>query len=242
MSTVERHTPVRTPTEPRAFTIAIEVDLRLVDLTSHRRDDLINSVSRDAAHTHDTVHVNGSALGNAIVSFESKHTDWTKAGLQALAVARAVGNTWQVAGVEVCRSDLWLDEPFFDHEPDGLGELPKWSSEADPRRCSTVVVEVEPMNAATRYLVDDQLTQVLHDRRNVRSSRSSNGRPQIILETTGSPTTAALSVAKPSITLDRQRAITRARSVRADIYRSEVALHEVVVPEVGQPRHPSRAT
>ncbi|WP_037160031.1 hypothetical protein [Rhodococcoides fascians] len=90
----------------------------------------------------------------------------------------------------------------------------------------------------TRYLVDDQLTQVLHDRRNVRLSRSSNGRPQLILETKGSPTTAGLSIAKPSITLDRQQTITRVRSVRADIYRSEVALRDVDVPEVEQPRLP----
>lgn len=237
-STVERPTPARTPTEPRTFRIALEVDLHLVDLTPDRRDELINSAPLDATHIHDTVYLDESALGNAVVSFESEHTDWTKAGLQALDVARAVGNTWPVAGVEVCRSDLWLYEPFFDHEPDGLGHLPEWSSNADPHRCSTVIIEVEPENATTRYLRDDQLTQVLNDRRNVRLSRSSNGRPQLILETKGSPTTAGLSIAKPSITLDRQRTITRVRSVRADIYRSEVALYDVDVPEVEQPRFP----
>ncbi|WP_020112936.1 hypothetical protein [Rhodococcus sp. 114MFTsu3.1] len=127
---------------------------------------------------------------------------------------------------------------FFDYEPDGLVELPTWSFEADPHLCSTVIVEVELEKATTRSLHDNQLTQVLNERRNVRLSRSSNGRPQLIFETKGSPTTAGFSIANPSITLDRQRTITRARSVRADIYRSEVALHEMVVPKVGQPRLP----
>ncbi|WP_020112937.1 hypothetical protein [Rhodococcus sp. 114MFTsu3.1] len=75
MSIVEPPTPARTPTEPRAFTIAIEVDVRWVGLASHRRDDLIRSVSDDTAHIHDTAHVAASALGNMVVSFESEHTD-----------------------------------------------------------------------------------------------------------------------------------------------------------------------
>ncbi|OZC84431.1 hypothetical protein CH282_14925 [Rhodococcus sp. 06-418-1B] len=92
-----------------------------------------------------------------------------------------------------------------------------------------MIVEVEPERATTRYLRDDRLTQVLNNPRNVRLSRSAAGRPQVILEQRVSPLIAALSIAKPSITLDQARTITRVRSVRADIYRAEVALHDDVI-------------
>lgn len=233
MSTMESPDPARRPTELLAFTIIVEVDLPLTQLTPDRREDLSNSVRRDNAH------VDESPLGNALVYFDSEHTDWVKAGLLALDVAKTVNKAWPVAGVEVCRSDLWLDEPFFDHELDGLGDLPEWSAQADPRRCSTVIVEVEPESETTRHLRDDRLTNVLNDPRNVRLSRSAAGRPQVILETRESPVTAGLSIAKPSITLDRDRTITRVRSVRADIYRAEVALYDDVIEiDAAQPRLP----
>ncbi|OZC84432.1 hypothetical protein CH282_14930 [Rhodococcus sp. 06-418-1B] len=128
---MELPTPARTPTDPLVFTIVVEVDLRFADLTPHRRDDLISSVRRDTEHIR-TVHLDKSPLGNALVCLDSPHTDWMKAGLLALDVAKTVDRAWPVAGVEVCRSDLWLDEPFFDHELDGLGDLPAWSHDADP--------------------------------------------------------------------------------------------------------------
>ncbi|OZC49077.1 hypothetical protein CH289_18025 [Rhodococcus sp. RS1C4] len=62
---MESPNPARRPTEPLAFTIIVEVDLPLTQLTPHRREDLSNSVRRDNAH------VNESPLGNALVYFDS---------------------------------------------------------------------------------------------------------------------------------------------------------------------------
>ncbi len=67
MSSMELPTPPRTPTDPLAFNIVVEVDLRFEDLAPHRRIDLIHTVRRDNAHIH-TTHLDKSPPGNAVLS------------------------------------------------------------------------------------------------------------------------------------------------------------------------------
>lgn len=203
------------------FMIAIEVDHPLSDLSAERQLALLHSVHTQVAH------LDGSVLGNTRIIFRSEHCEWWDAGRLALRVERLVAKVCPTIGIEICRADVWFDEQFFDHEPDGLGDLPEWSRRTDPRRHSTVIVEVEPEGEIPPRLRDSDLTRVNHNHRDARSSRSSSGRPQMIVEQHFDAASAAMSTAKPAYAIGKSRPITRIRSVRSDVYRAEVSTHEV---------------
>lgn len=202
--------------EHPGFTTAIEIDHPMSTLTAGQRDDLLGLLP-----TYDA-HIERAPLGNARVVFENASADWMHTGDNALRILRSFPEDWPIAGVEICRSDLWIDEPFFDHEPGGLGTLPKRSAQRNPRRESTVIVEVEPAGATTHHYQDTNLTTSYHRSDAARLSYSSAGRPQLIVEISGQPADAVLSIAKPAISISLDRTITRIRALRADLYRAEV--------------------
>lgn len=205
------------PAGDPGFMVVIEVDHPLSDLTPQRRTELRRSVDMESAHVEE------SAFGNARVVFHTAHCGWGDAGRLALRIERVVRRLWPTVGIEICRADVWDDEPFFDHEPHGLGDLPEWFLRKDPRSGSTVIVEVEPEGKTPPRLRDSDLVHVIQPARNARLSRSSRGRPQMIVEQHSDPNNAAMYTAKPAITIGMSRSITRIRSVRSDIYRAEVS-------------------
>ncbi|MGV8874908.1 MAG: hypothetical protein ACOH2Q_20435 [Rhodococcus sp. (in: high G+C Gram-positive bacteria)] len=205
------------PAGDPGFMVAIEIDRPLADLAAERQDELVRSVDKQSAHVEE------SAFGNARVVFHTAHCGWGDAGQLALRTERVVRRLWPTVGIEICRADLWADEPFFDHEPQGLGDLPEWCLRSDPRRSSTVIVEVEPEGEVPPRLRDTDLVSVMYTRRDARSSRSAIGRPQMIVEQHFDAASAAMSTAKPAITIGMTRSITRIRSIRSDVYRAEVS-------------------
>lgn len=205
------------PAGDPGFMIAIEVDHPLSNLTPQLRTDLLRSVDVQSALVEE------SAFGNARVVFHTAHCGWREAGRHALRSEEVVRRLLPTVGIEICRADVWGDEPFFDHEPYGLGELPDWCHRSDPRRHSTVIVEVEPEGEIPPRLRDSGLVSVMYTPRDARTSRSSIGRPQMIVEQHFHAASAAMSTAKPAITIGMHRSITRIRSVRSDIYRAEVS-------------------
>ncbi len=126
------------PAGDPGFMIAIELDHPFSDLTPQWHTDLLRSVDVQSALVEE------SAFGNARVVFHTAHCGWWDAGRLALRTEGAIRRLRPTVGIEICRADMWSDEPFFDHEPYGLGELPDWCRRSDPRRHSTVIVEVEP--------------------------------------------------------------------------------------------------
>ncbi|WP_283347615.1 hypothetical protein [Rhodococcus sp. IEGM 1341] len=205
------------PAGDPGFMVVIEVDHPLSDLTPQRRTELRRSVDMESAHVEESV------FGNARVVFHTAHCGWWDAGRLALRTEENVRLTWPTVGIEICRADVWSDEPFFDHEPHGLGALPDWCHRSDPRRHSTVIVEVEPEGEVPSRLRDSDLVSVMYTPRDARTSRSSTGRPQMIVEQHFHAASAAMSTAKPAISIGMNRSITRIRSVRSDVYRAEVS-------------------
>lgn len=220
------------PAGDPGFMVVIEVDRPLPAISSGERLDLSRTVDAPAARLEESV------LGNARVVFHVEHCSWPEAGRLALRTERKVGRSWPTVGLEICRADLWAEEPFFDHEPDGLGDLPDWCAGSDPRQQSTVVVEVEPAGKqATRVEDSDQVREVPL-RRDARSSRSSTGRLQRVFEEHSDAGHAAHYVAKPAFSIAIGRSITRIRCVRSDIYRAEVAQRTFFKNSVAEPQAP----
>ncbi|WP_261392986.1 hypothetical protein [Rhodococcus sp. BP22] len=218
------------PAGDPGFMVVIEVDHPLSDLTPQRRTELRRSVDMESAHVEE------SAFGNARVVFHTAHCGWWDAGRLALRTEENVRLTWPTVGIEICRADVWSDEPFFDHEPYGLGELPEWCLRSDPRRNSTVIVEVEPEGEVPPRLRDSDLVSVMYTRRDARTSRSSIGRSQMIVEQHFHPASAAMSTAKSAYAIGKNRSITRIRSVRSDVYRAEIA-HRVTTDSLSAMPH-----
>lgn len=212
-----RFGPHDIPAGDPGFMIAIELDHSLSDLTPQWRTDLLRTVDVQSALVEE------SAFGNARVVFHTAHCGWWDAGRLALRTEGVFRRVCATVAIEICRADVWSDEPFFDHEPYGLGELPDWCRRSDPRRHSTVIVEVEPEGEIPPRLRDSHLVSVMHTPRDARTSRSSIGRPQMIVEQHFHAASAAMSTAKPAITIGMNRSITRIRSVRSDVYRAEVS-------------------
>ncbi|CCQ15653.1 RNA 3'-terminal phosphate cyclase [Rhodococcus sp. AW25M09] len=155
------------PVGDPGFMVAIEVDHPFSDLTPQWHTDLLRSVDVQSALVEE------SAFGNARVVFHTAHCGWGDAGRLALQTERVVRRLWPTVAIEICRADVWGEEPFFDHEPHGLGDLPGWCLRKDPRSGSTVIVEVEPEGGIPPRLRDSDLAHVIQPARNARLSRSS---------------------------------------------------------------------
>lgn len=205
------------PAGDPGFTVAIEVDRPLATLPADQRVLLLDAASERSPH------LDRSALGNARVVVEVAQCSWWESSGIALTIARDCEKEWTVLGVEICRSDLWATEPFFDHEPGGLGELSE-RRDHDPGSYSTVILEVEPQSTASnrrRCAVESLLTDTRHYES--RLSQSTTGRPQLVVDFRGDASQCAQYIAKPAHGISNGWSITRIRSVRSDVYNSEVS-------------------
>jgi hypothetical protein len=206
------------PAGDPGFTVAIEIDHPLSTLSPVQRTALLNSTGSHVAR------LDRAPVGNARVVFDATHSGWWESGQTAVEIARSMEGRWPIAGIEICRSDLWIQEPFFDHEPDGLGELPHWCERTDQGHHATVIVEVEPARTPTgRRRSARTVLKSYHNRSDARVSQSTAKRPHLIVEVHGSVEHGAVMIAKPAHFVSNDWSITRIRSVRADIYRIETS-------------------
>ena len=209
------------PAGDPGFTIAIEVNRQLATLSADQRVLLLDSASERSPR------LDRSALGNARLAVDVARCGWWESSGIALTIARHCEKEWTVLGVEVCRSDLWATEPFFDHEPDGLGELSE-RRDHDPGSYSTVILEVEPQSTASsrrHCAVESLLTNTRHYES--RLSQSTTGRPQLVVDFWGDASECAYYIAKPAHGISNGWSITRIRSVRSDVYSAEVSGGEI---------------
>lgn len=118
------------PAGDPGFTVAIEIGTDLYDLELHQQSRLLELTGRPGAD------FDQSATGCARVVYELPHTGWFAAGQDARKVLHGIQDEFEVFGVEVCRSDLWVEEPIF----------PTMPNEPDDRRSTddrSAVVTVE---------------------------------------------------------------------------------------------------
>lgn len=147
---------------------------------------------------------------------------------------RKLERDWNPVGIEICRTDLWIDEPYFDHEPDGVESGPSWPDRSDREGEAIVAIEVEPENSASKYPSDDKLTHIFHGGPRGRTSRSTAGRPQLVVEMRQSAIGAVETIIKPAFTISGGRTITRIRAIRSDFY---ISIHaDLIESEPLRPR------
>ncbi|WP_261767692.1 hypothetical protein [Rhodococcoides corynebacterioides] len=103
------------PAGDPGFTVAIEIGTDLYDLELHQQSRLLELTGRPGAD------FDQSATGCARVVYELPHTGWYAAGDDALRVLRFIETEFDVFGAEICRSDLWAEEPIFPTMPNEVG-------------------------------------------------------------------------------------------------------------------------
>ncbi|MGB6182349.1 MAG: hypothetical protein WBF79_13995 [Rhodococcus sp. (in: high G+C Gram-positive bacteria)] len=210
------------PAGDPGFTISVEIDSPLWCLIDDDCARLLDAIDEDNARLDE------SPLGHARLVVDLPHTGWFESGQRAVHAATRVADRFAdqfvVVGVETCRTDVWLAQPFFAPEPDGLGELPEWCSSADPTRSCTVAIAVEGHDSRQGRPNNAQLLRNFTHTGGARLARSPRGRRHIIVEHR-LPTVdhAAELSAKSLQVVSNSWSITRVRSTLAHIYREEVA-------------------
>lgn len=228
------------PVGDPGFTVSVELSRSLSMLSSKERSRILDVVGQYDAW------LDRSVLGNARVVVDLQHRGWWESGAIAQTIATALELEWTVVGLETCRSDLWLIEPFLDHSRDAGDDLVELDAfvrgrNAEPESFSTVILEVEPQSTVAsrgkcevEMLLDD--TRYYHSR----LSQSAADRPQLIAEFRGDATRSSNYIAKAAHGISNRWSITRIRSVRSDVYLAEVSdgLFAVDSSSAGQARVP----
>ncbi|MDV7198912.1 hypothetical protein R4172_15280 [Rhodococcus kroppenstedtii] len=129
------------PAGDPGFTVAIEIGTDLYDLELEQQCRILELTGRPGAD------FDQSATGCARVVYELPHTGWVQAGTDALDVLQAVLGEFEVFGAEICRSDLWAEEPIFP-------TMPSEVSTGRPPDQDLTVVTVELDSSVRRSTAD----------------------------------------------------------------------------------------
>ncbi|MFW0874137.1 hypothetical protein [Rhodococcoides corynebacterioides] len=211
------------PAGDPGFTVAIEIGTDLYDLELHQQSRLLELTGRPGAD------FDQSATGCARVVYELPHTGWFAAGDDALRVLRVIEAEFDVFGAEICRSDLWAEEPIFPTMPNEVDD-----GRPTGDQCSVVTVELD---AAGRR-PPSELAATLDLLRHVGPSHCTpapEGRHHLVTSSQWDLSSAGLVAAKSLHGISDDWQINRVRVVDSQTYYLELEdrarYHPPRVPE-----------